>query len=130
MNNNSYFLAFCSKYGISPAYHPKSEEYLHKRICESDILISDDKCTHRMVGLSFTMDRNGTPLVTVVCSLNEMLLAKKIAFENAKTIFYDSKVSAHLFHKYYNGEKLYREDFDFIIPYFLKFLDNYFKNKR
>ncbi len=96
MNNNSYFLAFCNKYGFSPCYKNKTEETLKKNR-KSDFMIADDKCTHRMVEIYYREGSKQDPIVTVVCSRKEMPLARKIAFENGKKIYYDSDPSSPLF---------------------------------
>ena len=128
--NKSYFLAFCNKYGFSPCYEPKGEKELRKKIHNTDFFIADDKCTHRMVGIYWRIGSEQAPIVTVVCSRTEMVLAKKIAFENGKKIFCDSQASAHLFHNYYGGEEIYPGDFHYIFRYYIKFLKKQRKMKK
>lgn len=128
--NKSNFLAFCNKYGFSPCYQPKGEKELRQKIRETDFLIADDKGTHRMVGIYFRLRVGQAPKVTIVCSRSEMALAKKIAFENGKKIYFDSKASACLFHNYYVGEELYPDDYHYITRYYLKFLKNQIKMQK
>lgn len=125
MNNNSYFLAFCNKYGFSPCYKNKTEETLLKKIRKSDFMIADDKCTHRMVGIYYREGSKQDPIVTVVCSRKEMPLARKIAFENGKKIYYDSDASALLFRNYYDGKVIQPDDFYSIVGYYANFLYHY-----
>ena len=130
MNKNSYFLAFCNKYGYSPCYKNKTEETLLKKIRKSDFMIADDKCTHRMIGIYYKKGSPLSPIVTVVCCRSEMPLARKIALENRKKIYYDSKVSAILFHNYYDGKEIEPKDFHSIVRYYANFLYHYNLHKK
>ena len=123
--NQSHFLAFCKKYGISPSYHPKDEEALRRKICASNFFIADDTCTHRMVGFYYKQGTIMNPEITIICTRIEMPLARKIALENRKKIYYDSKVSAFLFHKYRAGREIEPVDFLLLLPFYYK----YFKYK-
>ena len=130
MNKNTLFFAFCKKYGFSPSYQTKDVEVLRKKICASDFFIADDTCTHRMVGFFFRMGTEERPKITFVCTRNEMPLARKIALDNRKKIYYNSKVSAILFRKYYEGSQLDLEDSILLVPFYVKFFRhrrNYFK---
>ncbi len=83
---------------------------LDKKIKTSDFLVSDDKGTHRLVGLKYVPGKMCAPVITFVCMRHEMALAKQLAFNTGKKIFYNSEVSAMLF-KYQKGEVLHENDF-------------------
>ena len=76
---------------------------LREKIKDSDLLVADDKGIHRLIGLKYREEIVNAPVVTCVCMRHEMALAKQIAFETGKRIFYDSNVSAGLF-DYQRGE--------------------------
>lgn len=128
--NQSQFLNFCNRYGISPCYANKTEEALLRKIRGSDFLIADDKCTHRMIGFFYRSGSKYDPKITLVCTRSEMALAKKIAFENGKKIFYDSVASATLFRNYREGEMIYPKDFRLIVNYYINFLYNKNQQKK
>lgn len=121
----SPYLEFCKMYGIVPDFRPKPINILRQKICESDFLIADEKCTHRMVGLYFRMNTGVNPKLSLVCTRNEMSLAKKLAFESGKKIYYDSKLSALLFNKYYVGKEIIPEDYYYLVPLYADYFEHY-----
>jgi hypothetical protein len=78
-----------------------------------------------MVGFYYKQGTIMNPEITIICTRIEMPLARKIALENRKKIYYDSKVSAFLFHKYRAGREIEPVDFLLLLPFYYK----YFKYK-
>lgn len=56
-----------------------SERALREKIQSADFLLSDEKCSHRLVGLRYDPSRMKGPEVAVICARHEMALAKQIA---------------------------------------------------
>ena len=102
---------------------------LCNRIIESDFLISDDNCTHRLIGLHYIRGGLYAPIITVICTRNEMAYAKKIAFENGKKIYRHSKISAILFKKYPVGAEINPEDFSYVVNFYANFYEKQDNNK-
>ena len=95
-----------------PAYSLAiSESALHKEIEASDFLISDEKCTHRLVGLRYDSGRMSVPEISAVCARHEMALARQIAYSIGKKIFASHDYSASLFRNYCRGQKIAPEDY-------------------
>ena len=94
---------------------------LCEKIKESDFLVTDASGTHRLIGLKYVPSLMDAPVITCVCMRHEMVLAKKLAFENNKSFFYNTEASAMLF-KYQTGEFLRPEDFEPIAIMYTKIL--------
>lgn len=90
----------------------------YQRILDSDFLISDDKCTHRLVGLRYTGPEMYSPVITVCCMRHEMAYAKQIAYSAGKKIYFDTKSSAKLFSRYAVGDDIDAEDFMCVVGYY------------
>ncbi len=88
----------------------RSPDKLEQEIKESDFLVADEKCVHRIVGLKYDRETMLAPKTTCICARFEMPLAKSIAFYLEKPIFYDDKCSASLFNKA-RGEYIDESDF-------------------
>ena len=126
----SFYLDYCYKNGALPIFNHGDRNALLKKIRESDFFIADDKCTHRIIGLYFKIGVQD-PKVTVVCHRSELPLAKKLVFENNKKIYYDSKVSAVLFHNYVDGQEIHPKDYHCIVHYYANFFYRYnYRKKR
>ena len=98
---------------------------LCNKIMNSDFLISDDKCVHRLIGLHYTRGGVYAPIITVVCTRAEMSFAKRLSFNVGKIIYNNSGISANLFKKYPVGAEIQPEDFYNIVPFYA----NYYKRK-
>lgn len=92
----------------------------YQRILDSDFLITDDKCIHRLVGLKYTGSDMYSPIITVCCMRHEMFYAKKFAHSAGKIIYCDSKTSAKLFSKYAVGQNIEASDFMSVVGYYAK----------
>lgn len=103
MDANLLYFSFFTKESFNKMLHTPKDE-LYKKIKKSDILISDSKGTHRLVGLFYDKDKIDAPQISLICMKSEILLAKQIAFELGKKIVYDEKLSAELFSEYSVGE--------------------------
>lgn len=103
MDANLLYFSFFTKESFNKMLHTPKDE-LYKKIKKSDILISDSKGTHRLVGLFYDKDKIDAPQISLICMKSEILLAKQIAFELGKKIVYDGKLSAELFREYSVGE--------------------------
>lgn len=126
----SFYLDYCYKNGVLPIFNHGDRNALLKKIRESDFFIADDKCTHRIIGLYFKIGVQD-PKVTVVCHRSELPLAKKLVFENNKKIYYDSKVSAVLFHNYVDGQEIHPKEYHCIVHYYANFFYRYnYRKKR
>lgn len=101
-----------------------SQNSLCEKIKDSDFLVTDKKGIHRLIGLKYVPEKMEAPVVTVICMRHEMPLARQIAFEFGKKIFYNSAVSALLF-KYQVGETLLPTDY---VPVVQLYAD--FENKK
>lgn len=99
-----------------------SMENLRNRIKSSDFLVSDDNCTHRLIGLRYDSKTMSEPEITIVCSRHEMATAKQIAFTLGKRIYTKSKVSAMLFHNYTNGQRLRWQDYNEVAKVYADFV--------
>ena len=97
-------------------------EKLNKGIKSSDFLVSDDNCTHRLIGLRYDSKTMSEPEITIVCARHEMAAAKQIAFTLGKRIYTKSKVSAMLFHNYTSGQKLRCQDYNEVAKVYAKFI--------
>lgn len=103
MDANLLYFSFFTKESFNKMLHTPKDE-LYKKIKKSDILISDSKGTHRLVGLFYDKNKMDAPQISLICMKNEILFAKQIAFELGKKIVYDEKLSAELFNEYSVGE--------------------------
>lgn len=103
MDANLLYFSFFTKESFNKMLHTPKDE-LYKKIKKSDILISDSKGTHRLVGLFYDKNKMDAPQISLICMKSEILLAKQIAFELGKKIVYDEKLSAELFSEYSVGE--------------------------
>ena len=99
-----------------------SIENLRNRIKNSDFLVSDDNCIHRLIGLRYDSKTMSEPEITIVCARHEMAAAKQIAFTLGKRIFQKSEVSARLFHNYTSGQKLRCQDYNEVAKVYAKFI--------
>ena len=98
-----------------------NKNFLREKIKNSDFLVTDQKGTHRLIGLKYDQKTMTAPLVTCVCMRHEMPLAKQIAFENGKKTFYNSAVSASLF-KYQVGETIWQKDYKPIVDLYAEII--------
>ena len=101
--------------------NPSQTEYTDKikrQILNSDFLISDDKCIHRLIGLKYTGPDMYSPVITVSCMRHEMSYAKHVAFNAGKIIYNDSKTSAKLFSRYAVGDDIEADDFMSVVRYY------------
>ncbi len=115
---NNVFLPFTYKTAqILPC---ATESELSKKIKESDFLISDEKCAHRMVGVKYDRKTMSSPKITFTAMRHEMILAKQIAFNLGKKIFYDDSSSASLF-KYTDGDCIDKKYFQQIAGFYNHF---------
>ena len=97
--NLNYFQIFAV-----PKYDSKvSVTILQNGIKSSDFLVSDDNCTHRLVGLRYDSKTMHGPEITIVCARHEMAAAKQIAFSLGKRIYQKSALAVMLFHNYTSG---------------------------
>lgn len=103
MDANLLYFSLFTKESFNKMLHTPKDE-LYKKIKKSDILISDSKGTHRLVGLFYDKNKMDAPQLSLICMKSEILLAKQIAFELGKKIVYDEKLSAELFNEYSVGE--------------------------
>ncbi len=91
---------------------------IYRRILDSDFLIADDKCTHRLIGVKYTGSEMYSPIITVCCMRHEMAYAKQLAYLAGKRIYFDSKISSKLFTRYAVGDSIEFEDFNCIVGYY------------
>ena len=116
--NLNYFQIFAV-----PKYDSKvSVTILQNGIKSSDFLVSDDSCTHRLVGLRYDSKTMHEPEITIVCARHEMAVAKQIAFSLGKRIYQKSALSAMLFHNYTSGQKLRCQDYNEVAKVYASFL--------
>ena len=73
-----------------------SENEIREKIKISDFLISDDKCTHRLIGLRYDAKTMLEPEITLICYRYEMAVAKKLAFNFGKKIYHTTDLSVQL----------------------------------
>lgn len=99
-----------------------SIENLRNRIKNSDFLVSDDNCIHRLIGLRYDSKTMSEPEITIVCSRHEMAAAKQIAFTFGKRIYTKSKVSAMLFHNYTSGQRIRWQDYNEVAKVYADFV--------
>lgn len=99
-----------------------SMENLRNRIKSSDFLVSDDSCTHRLIGLRYDSKTMDEPEITIICSRYEMAAAKQIAFTLGKRIYTKSIVSAMLFHNYASGQRLRWQDYNEVAKVYADFV--------
>ena len=89
------------------------ENRIANKIKISDFLVSDNKCTHRLIGLRYDHKTMSEPEITIICNRDEMAVAKKIAFDFGKKIYHKTDLSAQLIKMYYISRKveppLYKE---------------------
>lgn len=93
---------------------------LREKIKDSDCLVTDEKGTHRLIGLKYVSETMNAPVITFICMRHEMSLAKQIAFELGKEFFYNSAVSATLF-KYQTGETICSKDYTPVVQLYADF---------
>ena len=116
--NLNYFQIFAV-----PKYDSKvSVTILQNGIKSSDFLVSDDSCTHRLVGLRYDSKTMHEPEITIVCARHEMATAKQIAFSLGKRIYQKSALSAILFHNYNSGQKIRCQDYNEVAKVYASFL--------
>lgn len=99
-----------------------SLEILRNKIQSSDFLVSDDNCTHRLVGLRYEAKTMHGPEITIICARHEMAAAKQIAFSLGKRIYQKSALSAMLFRNYTSGQKLRCQDYNEVAKVYAKFI--------
>ena len=98
---------------------------LEQKIYEADFLLADKTCTHHLIGIRYDNHKMNYPYITAICLQGELTCAKEIAFRLSKKIFYDTKLSARLLHKYQVGEKICSEcDCKVLVDYYLRFMEN------
>ena len=115
---NDVFLPFTYKTAqILPC---ATESELSEKIKESDFLISDAKCVHRMVGVKYNHKTMRRPKITFTAMRHEMILAKQIVFKLGKKIFYDGNFSASLF-KYSAGDCIDKKYLQQLADYYRQF---------
>lgn len=78
---------------------------LVEMIKKSDFLISDEKCTHRLVGLKYN-EKMFSPQVCCIVSHRNIILAEKQVLIFGKKIFPQNELSASIFRNYCCGENL------------------------
>ncbi len=117
MNLNYFQIFAVHKYDIEV-----SVPLLHQGIKSSDFLVSDDSCTHRLVGLRYDSKTMHEPEITIVCARHEMAVAKQIAFSLGKRIYQKAALSAMLFHNYTSGQKLRCQDYNEVAKVYAKFI--------
>lgn len=123
MDANLLYFSLFTKESFNKMLHTPKDE-LYKKIKKSDILISDSKGTHRLVGLFYDKNKMDAPQLSLICMKSEILLAKQIAFELGKKIVYDGKLSAELFSEYSVGEVVgdsLWQQIDFLYALFVTF---------
>ena len=101
-------LEFLRLFGQNKNYlqHPNSELFVCVK--KSDLFISDDKCTHRIIGLQ----KKGSNLqISIICTHYEINRIKKMIFQLNKKVIYDSELSALLF-RYEKGSNIYPSDLE------------------
>ena len=91
----------------------KIQNHLKEKIEKADFLVADQKATHRLIGIHYDPKKMNSPIITCICMRHEMVMAKQLAFNIGKKIYYHSKASARIFN-YYEGEELRFEDFNVI----------------
>ena len=99
----------------------KIQNNLKEKIQKSDFLVTDQKATHRLIGIHYDPKKRDSPIITCICMRHEMVMAKQIAFSLGKKIYYHSKVSARIFN-YYEGEELRFEDFNVVAVLYADYL--------
>ncbi len=99
----------------------RSPDKLEQEIQDSDFLVTDEKGTHRMIGLKYDRGTMIAPITTCICMNFEMALAKSIAFSLGKLIFYDDKTSASLFKKV-RGDFIEKCDYKKCVQFYTEFL--------
>lgn len=99
-----------------------SLENLRSKIKSSDFLVSDEHCTHRLVGLRYDSKIMPEPEITIVCARHEMAAAKQIAFTLGKRIYPKSEFSAMLFRNYTSGQKIRCQDYIEVAKVYADFL--------
>lgn len=99
-----------------------SIDKLQKRIKSSDFLVSDDNCTHRLVGLRYDSKTMHEPEITIICARHEMAAAKQMAFYLGKRIYQKSALSAMLFRNYTSGQKLRCQDYNEVAKVYADFI--------
>ena len=99
-----------------------SLETLRNKIKSSDFLVSDDSCTHRLVGLRYDSKTMSEPEITIICARHEMAVAKQIAFSLGKRIYLKSEFSAMLFRNYTSGQKIRCQDYNEVAKVYAQFV--------
>lgn len=89
---------------------------------ESDFLVSDDKCVHRIVGLKYDSQTMPEPVVTVICVRCQMSFAKRAAFSMGKRIYNDSAFSAMIFRNYRVGQAIMERDYTAVSKVYVDYL--------
>ncbi len=104
MNN----LDFLRVLGQNKDYLYHQDSGLSECVKNTDLFISDDKCTHRIIGLQ----KKGNNLqISIICAHYEIIRIKQIIFQKNKKIICDSQLSAKLF-KYPKGSNIYPSDLE------------------
>ena len=126
------YLELCRKYGVGPDFSPKSESYIRQKIEETDFFICDDKCIHRMIGISSGIRTNGGLRISAIFSRNDMPLVKKLLLgtRSNKRIHYDSKASGVFFYRYRVGQRIYSDDAPLYVKYLSIFFGDYFLKRQ
>ncbi len=99
-----------------------SLEKLRSKIKSSDFLVSDEHCTHRLVGLRYDSKIMSEPEITIICARHEMAAAKQIAFSLGKRIYPKSDFSAMLFRNYTSGQKIKCQDYNEVAKVYADFV--------
>lgn len=89
---------------------------------ESDFLVSDDKCVHRLVGLKYDSQTMPEPVVTVICVRCQMSFAKRAAFSMGKRVYNDSAFSAMIFRNYCVGQAIMERDYTAVCKVYVDYL--------
>jgi type III secretory pathway component EscU len=98
-----------------------SVEKMKEGIKNSDFLVADNNCTHRLIGVKYKFN-DESPIITRICSCYEMATAKQIAFSLGKKIYYDNLLSGLLYSKYQPGEEISFSEFKPIAELYAKYM--------
>ena len=104
MNN----LDFLRLFGQNKDYLHHQDSELSECVKNTDLFISDDKCTHRIIGLQ---KKRYNLQISIICAHYEIIRIKQIIFQMNKKVICDSQLSAKLF-KYPKGSNIYPTDLE------------------
>ena len=92
-------------------------------VAKADFFIADDRGTHRLVGVYWRKEEFCHPIVSCVFPRHELIAAKQAAWQHGKRIFYDSALSAVLFHDYSTGDMVSETSVEKkLVPLYLSFI--------